>query len=49
MRNDDGTTYAYENGKDAISTLHWDEKNRQLTHSGATAWVNDIVVRIVGQ
>ena len=35
---DDGTTYAYEKGTAAITTLHWNNAKRQLTHRGASAW-----------
>ncbi len=35
---DDGTTYAYEAGKNEITTLHWDNANRKLTQQGAKAW-----------
>jgi alpha-D-xyloside xylohydrolase len=35
---DDGTTYAYEQGHDSITTLHWDNAARKLTHEGAAAW-----------
>lgn len=46
---DDGTTYAYEKGKDSITRLHWDEAKQKLTHEGAAAWsVPDMrVVQIV--
>jgi alpha-glucosidase (family GH31 glycosyl hydrolase) len=35
---DDGTTYAYENGKGSITRLHWNDQKQQLTHEGAAAW-----------
>ncbi|HEX3663464.1 MAG TPA: glycoside hydrolase family 31 protein [Acidobacteriaceae bacterium] len=35
---DDGKTYAYEKGDDAITRLHWDDAAGKLTHSGAAAW-----------
>jgi alpha-D-xyloside xylohydrolase len=35
---DDGTTYAYEKGKDSITHLHWDDATQKLTHEGAAAW-----------
>ncbi len=35
---DDGTTYAYESGKNEITKLHWDDANRKLTQQGAKAW-----------
>jgi len=49
LYDDDGVTYTYEKGKNAITTLHWDEKKRQLTHSGTGVWDKNTVVRIVGQ
>lgn len=35
---DDGKTYAYEKGAGAITTFHWDDRGRQLTHEGPAAW-----------
>jgi alpha-glucosidase (family GH31 glycosyl hydrolase) len=32
---DDGTTYAYEQGKFAVSKLHWSDAAGKLTHTGA--------------
>jgi alpha-D-xyloside xylohydrolase len=32
---DDGKTYAYEQGKFAVSHLHWSNADRKLTHTGA--------------
>jgi alpha-D-xyloside xylohydrolase len=32
---DDGTTYAYEQGKFEVSKLHWSDATGKLTHSGA--------------
>jgi alpha-D-xyloside xylohydrolase len=32
---DDGTSYAYENGGGAVSRLHWDQDGRRLTRDGA--------------
>jgi alpha-D-xyloside xylohydrolase len=32
---DDGTTYAYEQGKFAVSKLHWSDADGKLTHTGA--------------
>jgi alpha-D-xyloside xylohydrolase len=48
---DDGMTYAYEKGAGAITRLHWDDQERQLTHQGAAAWAGadtamvDVAVR----
>src|SRR5262249_13316997 len=51
LYNDDGTTYAYENGDRQITTLRWDDQNRRLTHEGASAWPGSEkdVLEIVGQ
>ena len=38
LYNDDGKTYAYENGERQITTLKWNDKDRKLTHEGAKAW-----------
>ena len=37
---DDGTTYAYEQGKFEVSKLHWDDAARRLTHTGAAVGFN---------
>ena len=49
LYSDDGKTYAYERGEAQITHLHWDDKTRALTHTGANAWSgNDAsVVRII--
>ncbi len=36
--NDDGITYAYENGAGSITHLKWDEAAQKLSHDGAAAW-----------
>jgi alpha-D-xyloside xylohydrolase len=38
LYNDDGQTYAYENGKSEITKLHWNDAKRALEQSGAKAW-----------
>lgn len=39
LYNDDGNTYAYEQGNGGqLTKLHWDNTSRKLTHSGAPAW-----------
>jgi alpha-D-xyloside xylohydrolase len=38
LYNDDGFTYAYERGDHQITTLHWDDAAKRLTHTGANAW-----------
>lgn len=35
---DDGSTYAYENGVNQITRLHWDDSTGKLSHEGAHAW-----------
>lgn len=32
---DDGTTYAYENGGGTVTKLHWDDKGHHLTRNGS--------------
>ncbi len=50
LYNDDGTTYAYENGTDQITTLHWDDKTGKLTQTGAKAWNGSAgLVQVVGR
>src|SRR5579875_1847501 len=38
LYNDDGQTYAYEQGRDEITTLRWDDASGKLTHTGTAAW-----------
>ncbi len=38
LYNDDGTTYAYEEGTHEITTLHWDDASGKLLQQGAKAW-----------
>ena len=38
LYSDDGTSYAYEDGKRDITELSWDDSGRKFTHTGATAW-----------
>jgi alpha-D-xyloside xylohydrolase len=35
---DDGLTYAYENGDSSLTHLHWDDARQKLEHTGAHAW-----------
>ena len=48
---DDGTTYGYEQGGGAITTLHWDDATHKLTHVGAAAWsgADAAVVKVVAR
>jgi alpha-glucosidase (family GH31 glycosyl hydrolase) len=50
LYNDDGLTYAYENGESQITHLHWSNAAKKLEHTGAAAWTepDDEVVRIMG-
>jgi len=49
--NDDGMTYAYENGSGSVTHLHWDNATQKLSHEGAAAWTasDDSIVEIVGR
>jgi alpha-D-xyloside xylohydrolase len=38
LYNDDGNTYAYEQGASRITRLHWDDATGKLSHEGAPAW-----------
>jgi alpha-D-xyloside xylohydrolase len=38
LYNDDGKSYAYEQGKSEITRLRWDDASARLTHTGAAAW-----------
>ena len=48
---DDGKTYGYENGKDSITQLHWNEQQHRFSHTGAPGWSGSdhSVVEIVGE
>jgi alpha-D-xyloside xylohydrolase len=35
---DDGTTYAYENGDSRVTRLHWNDATHRLDHQGPAAW-----------
>jgi alpha-D-xyloside xylohydrolase len=39
LYNDDGKTYAYENGRSTITRLHWDDAAQRLSYEGAPAEV----------
>jgi len=51
LYNDDGKSYAYENGDFKLSHLHWNDASRQLTHDGAAPWTGDdaAILKIVGK
>ncbi len=47
LYNDDGFTYAYENGASQITHLHWDDSTRKLTQAGSVAWTGNDVVEVI--
>ena len=49
--NDDGQTYAYENGAGSVTKLHWSDAAGKLTQSGAPAWSgpDSAIVEVVGR
>jgi len=50
LYDDDGKTYAYEQGNANITRLHWDDAARKLSHEGAPAWTGPDaeVVEVIG-
>jgi alpha-D-xyloside xylohydrolase len=38
LYSDDGRTYAYERGDFQTTEIHWNEAEKKLTHTGASAW-----------
>ena len=46
---DDGETYKYENGGGSVTTLHWDDSAKKLTHQGHSAWPgsDESVIRVI--
>jgi alpha-glucosidase/alpha-D-xyloside xylohydrolase len=46
---DDGQTYAYENGNDKITTIHWDDTAKKLTQTGEPAWIDNGIVEVIGK
>jgi alpha-D-xyloside xylohydrolase len=51
LYNDDGTTYAYEEGVRQLTTLQWQDKTGMLTQEGAKAWEGDGkgLIEVVGR
>jgi alpha-D-xyloside xylohydrolase len=51
LYDDDGRTYAYENGVGRVTNLHWDNAARKLTHEGAAAWTvpDPQILEVVGR
>jgi alpha-glucosidase/alpha-D-xyloside xylohydrolase len=48
---DDGKTYAYENGAGTVTKLTWNDASHKLTHEGPAAWggPDGSVVKVVGK
>jgi len=51
LYDDDGTTYAYENGDRKITRLHWNDAAGSLSHEGFQAWTGSDtgILEIVGR
>jgi alpha-D-xyloside xylohydrolase len=51
LYSDDGTTYAYEQGKHDITELRWDDISGKLTQTGAQAWnpASRQIVSVIGR
>jgi alpha-D-xyloside xylohydrolase len=51
LYSDDGTTYAYEQGKSELTHLHWSDAAGKLEQSGAKAWSKPEteIVEVVGR
>jgi alpha-D-xyloside xylohydrolase len=51
LYDDDGRTYAYENGAGKITHLHWDDAGHKLTHEGVAAWTvpDSQILEVVGR
>jgi alpha-D-xyloside xylohydrolase len=51
LYDDDGKTYAYENGDRRITRLHWNDAGRRLTHEGFQAWTgsDEAILEVVGR
>jgi alpha-D-xyloside xylohydrolase len=49
--NDDGTTYAYENGGGSVTHLHWEDAKHKFSHVGAGAWTaeDSAIVEMIGR
>jgi alpha-D-xyloside xylohydrolase len=49
--NDDGATYAYENGAGSVTRMHWNEADHKFSHDGAAAWTqpDSEIVEIIGK
>ena len=51
LYNDDGTTYAYEQGKHDITELRWNDTAAKLTQTGPRAWTapDSNIIEIIGK
>jgi alpha-D-xyloside xylohydrolase len=51
LYDDDGMTYAYENGAGKVTRLHWDDSAGRLSHDGAARWTgpDSQVVQVIGR
>jgi alpha-glucosidase (family GH31 glycosyl hydrolase) len=51
LYDDDGVTYAYEQGAGRKTELHWDEAAGKLSHEGAAPWSepDSDIVEVVGK
>jgi alpha-D-xyloside xylohydrolase len=49
MYQDDGKTYAYENGTSSITTLHWDNTAAKLAQQGVSVGAVDALLEVVGR
>ena len=47
LYNDDGKTYAYEQGTFDLTQLRWSDAEQRLTQSGPRAWTDDAVIHVV--
>jgi alpha-D-xyloside xylohydrolase len=51
LYDDDGMTYAYENGGGKVTRLHWDDSAGRLSHEGTERWTkpNALVLEVIGR
>ena len=51
LYDDDGMTYAYENGGGKVTRLHWDNSAGRLSHEGAARWTapDSQMLQIIGR
>ncbi len=47
LYDDDGKTYAYEQGASQVTHIHWDDAAGKLSQTGAKAWDGDGVLEVV--